>query len=169
MLKSFWPSGGKGHIIVTSRNPYLAEYRASGSVQVSPLNLDDSLSLFYDIVGVEKRKRHNSRVGALLEEWRGVPLAIHQMGSYIQRLELDLDKFVKLYTRIQRKLLRQEKVYEEYPHSIATAFATQQLDKNAKAALEIFCFFDPDGIPSDLIESAFDETDCFHTMDSICE
>ncbi|KAK4207970.1 hypothetical protein QBC37DRAFT_454147, partial [Rhypophila decipiens] len=159
ILRRFWPGGGKGHIIVTSRNPYTASFRACASISVMPLNMEESVSLFYDEVGggspCPKEKR-NPSIEKLLEEWKGVPLAINQMSSFIARVHMDLDKFVRLYSKNAPRLLEKANLYEEYPHSVATAFATEQLQPDAKAIMHAMCFFDPDRIPCEVIQSSFD-------------
>lgn len=156
MLRSFWPEEGRGHMIVTCRSPYTASFRACSSIQVCPLSLEDSRNLFYDEVGRAKFTQHNHQVEAVLESWKGVPLAINQMSSYIRRLGVDLNRFVKLYSNSAALLFQETNLYEDYPHSIATAFATHQLEPEAEAILKALCFFDPDHIPCELIQSSFD-------------
>lgn len=156
MLRAFWPTGGRGHIIVTSRNPFAASFRACGKIQVCGLSLEDSMNLFYNEVGRPEVNQHNEHIEELLQSWMGVPLAINQMGSFINRVGMDLERFVKLYSMSAARLFQKANLYEEYPHSVATAFATQQLEYDAKAILQAFCFFDPDRISSELIQSSFD-------------
>lgn len=156
MLRQFWPAGGKGHIIVTSRNPYTASFRACASISVLPLSMEESVNLFYDEVGRSRLSERNPRIEKLLGEWRGVPLAINQMSSFITRVRMDLDKFVKLYYTSAFRLLQKANLYEEYPHSVATAFATEQLEQDPKAIMHAMCFFDPDRIPCEVIHSSFE-------------
>lgn len=169
MLRQFWPEGGKGHIIVTSRNPYTASFRACASISVLPLNMEESVNLFYDEVGRSHVAQQNPRIEKLLEDWKGVPLAINQMSSFITRVRMDLDQFVKLYHRSAPRLLQKANLYEEYPHSVATAFATEQLQQDPKAIMHTMCFFDPDRIPSEVIQSSLDleETRGFNSI--MCE
>ncbi|TPX09495.1 uncharacterized protein E0L32_009238 [Thyridium curvatum] len=165
ILRQFWPEGGKGHIIVTTRDPFTANFRASDRISVLPLNMKESKNLFYDEIGRSPIPQQNPRIEKLLGEWEGVPLAINQMSSFITRLGMDLDQFVKLYDTSKPRLLQKEG-YEEYPHSVATAFATEQLQQNPKAVMHAMCFFDPDRIPCEVIQSSFDsdETQGFNSV-----
>ena len=171
ILRKFWPERGKGHIIVTSRNPYTASFRACASISVLPLNMEESVELFYNEIGRSQAPQRNLKIEKLLDDWKGVPLAINQMSSFITRVQMDLDKFVKLYSKSAPQLLRKANLYDEYPHSVATAFATEQLQEEPKAILHAMCFFDPDRIPCEVIQSSFDaETgDEEPDFNSVCE
>ncbi|KAK4200760.1 hypothetical protein QBC40DRAFT_264763 [Triangularia verruculosa] len=153
VLIDFWPVIGRGNIIVTSRNPYTAESRAREvRFEVAPLDSEDSVLLFYKIIGYDKRSQHSQRMDSLLQDWRGVPLAIDQMGSLIRRRGLNLDKFVEIYSKHTARLLQEGNVYNDYSYSVATTFATQHLDRHGKALLQVMCFLDPDAIPGELID-----------------
>jgi hypothetical protein len=163
VLQNFWPSGGSGHIIVTSRSPYAADASRSMSIQVSPLNATESRELFYRIVGSHREVDHNQEMDDLLAEWQGVPLALNHIGRYINRLHLDLPRFVTMYAN-NYKRIHYMRHTDEYPHSIATAFTIQHLDQSSKALLQAFCFFDPNSIPEDLIPSSIDKGNAFNTI-----
>ncbi|KAK4182102.1 hypothetical protein QBC35DRAFT_550097 [Podospora australis] len=156
ILRKFWPEKGKGHIVVTSRNPYTASFRACASINVLPLNMEESIKLFYNEIGRSQLPPQNPKIEKLLGDWKGVPLAINQMSSFITRVQMDLDKFVKLYSKSAPQLLQKANLYDEYPHSVASAFATEQLQEEPKAILHAMCFFDPDRIPCEVIQSSFD-------------
>ncbi|KAG9254382.1 uncharacterized protein F5Z01DRAFT_687070 [Emericellopsis atlantica] len=78
------------------------------------------------------------------------------MSSFITRVQMDLDTFVKLCSTSAPQLLQKTNLYDECPHSVATAFATEQLQEKPKAILHAMCFFDPDRIPCEVIQSSFD-------------
>lgn len=164
VLRNFWPASGGGHIIVTSRDPFAASFRACCQIEVLGLNPEDSIKLFYDEVGQVKSDERNERIEALIQSWRGVPLAINQMSSYISRVGMDLNRFVKIYSKSAARLFGEENIYAEYPHSVATAFATQQLDTEAKAILQALCFFDPDQVPNELLQSGLDSGRGFNAI-----
>ena len=145
-------------MIITSRDPYTGDFRTSASIHVLPLDKKDSQELFYKVIGQGKNVEHNRNIEELLYEWKGVPLALNQIGSYVQRAQLDLEKFVRLYAKEAPRIHRVKDLYDEYPHSIATAFSVRQLDSDAKAILQAMCFFDPDKIPNELIESSLERS-----------
>lgn len=155
-LEDFWPSGGTGHIVMTSRSPYIAQFRGSTPLPLSPLSQDESKQLFYNIVGWDKCHQNAQEIDEILSEWKGVPLALYQIGSYISRLHIDVKRFINLYKRSAANLYRSKGFAEEYPHSIATAFSVGQLEGDMKSLLEILCYLDPDEIPTQLLLSNFD-------------
>ncbi|KAG9254381.1 uncharacterized protein F5Z01DRAFT_736660 [Emericellopsis atlantica] len=77
ILRKFWPDRGKGHIIVTSRNPYTASFRACASISVLPLNMEESVKLFYNEISWFQLPQRNLKIEKLLGDWKGVPLAIN--------------------------------------------------------------------------------------------
>jgi hypothetical protein len=166
ILKEYWPSGGKGHIIITQRNPYNAKFRTSASMEVRPLDLQDSMALFYKIIGQEKKAQHTADIEALFEEWEGVPLALNQIGNFVHRKKMDLQRFLNLYKKNTPRIYGTKNEYDEYPYSIVTAFAVQELDDRAKALLYAMCFLDPDNVPSELLLSNFDDDEPFNTIES---
>lgn len=125
------------------------------------------MKLFYDEVGQSQSEHHNERIAALIQSWMGFPLAINQMSSYVSRVGMDLNRFVKIYHKSAARLFGEENIYAEYPHSVATAFATQQLDTEAKAILQALCFFDPDQIPNELLHTGLDNGRGFNSIN--CE
>jgi hypothetical protein len=155
-LEEFWPSGGTGHIIMTSRSPYIAQFRGSIPLQLSPLSQVESKELFYCIVGRDKCEQHAQEIDEILSEWKGVPLALYHIGSYISRLHIDIKRFIVIYKQSAANLYQSKSFAEEYPHSIATAFSVGQLEGDMKSLLEILCYLDPDGIPTQLLLSNFD-------------
>ncbi|KAI0400853.1 TPR-like protein [Xylaria palmicola] len=165
-LEDFWPSGGTGHIIMTSRSPYIAQFRGSRPLPLSPLSQDDSKQLFYNIVGWNKCQQNAQEIDEILSEWKGVPLALYHIGSYISRLHIDVKRFINLYKRSAAGLYQSKGFAEEYPHSIATAFSVGQLEGDMKSLLEILCYLDPDGIPTQLLLSNFDYREPVLQIDS---
>ena len=165
-LKDFWPSGGGGHIIMTSRTPYLAEFRGSIPLELSPLSLDESKELFYKIVGEDKKSQHSREIDDLLAEWRGVPLALFHIGSFIRRGRMSLPRFLRIYRNSAANIYRAENTTDEYPHSIATAFSIGELETNAKDLLRLLCYFDPDRIPDDLLLSSFEDGKTLFQMET---
>lgn len=122
------------------------------------------MKLFYDEVGQVKSDEYNENIEKLIQSWMGVPLAINQMSSYISRVGMDLNRFVKTYSKSATRLFREGNIYAEYPHSVATAFATEQLDTEPKAILQALCFFDPDQIPNELLQSGLDNGRGFNSI-----
>lgn len=156
-MEDFWPIGGNGHIIITSRNPYVSEFRDSVSLNLPPLSRKESRDLFYKVCGEDRAKEHDEEMEAVLEEWECLPLALYHIGGYINRMHLDIRRFPNLYQQPATRIYRTKYCTDEYPHSIAAAFSTDDLEGDMKTVLRALCYFDPDDIPNELLHSNFDD------------
>ncbi|KAI1764173.1 TPR-like protein [Hypoxylon sp. FL1150] len=155
-LEDFWPAGGSGHIVITSRSPYVSDFQGAVSYELPSLSQNESTELFYKICGEARKKQHSRKMEEVLAEWKGVPLALYHIGSYISRTHLDLSRFMMLYQQSAAKIHQAKYCTDGYPHSIATAFSIGELEGDMKAVLRALCYFDPDGIPNELLQSNFD-------------
>ncbi|KAI1357580.1 TPR-like protein [Xylaria arbuscula] len=157
LLNDFWPSGGKGHVISTSRSPYMLEFCAATSLHLDSLSRVDSLDLLRKIIGDGFKDQHTQEFEEILDEWKGVPLALNHVGNFISRMHIDLNRFVKTYRRSTAKILSTRHDMDAYPHSIATAFSVTELDGPSRSLLQILCFLDPADISDELFLPSFDE------------
>ena len=153
-LHDFWPSGGGGHIIMTTRSPYIAKFRDSSSIELKPLSSTESEALFYRIVGDGRNVQPTGIMNDLLAEWNGHPLALFQMGKIISRSNIDLHRFAKLYHESASDIHQSKNLDDEYPHTIATAFSIRELEPDTKAFLTMLCCLDPDSIPKEIVLSS---------------
>ncbi|KAK8062353.1 hypothetical protein PG997_014450 [Apiospora hydei] len=153
-LDDFWPHGGGGHIIMTSRSPYIAKYRQSEMLELSPLSLAKSKELFFSIVGEDKEQESAQDMNLAFREWGGSPLALCHIGSYIDRFHMDIPCFLALYRQQPKDVYQKRHSSAEYPHSIATAFSIDKLEDGPKSLLRVLCYFDPDKIPIELLLSS---------------
>ncbi|KAI0457680.1 TPR-like protein [Xylaria acuta] len=169
LLNDFWPSGGKGHVISTSRSPYMSEFCTSTSLHLDPLSRADSLGLFYNIIGDVFKDQHSQEIDDILDEWKGVPLALNHVGNFISRMHIDLKRFVKTYRRSTARILSTRYDMDAYPHSIATAFSVSELEGPARRLLQILCFLDPADISDELFLSSFDEERPFNSIETELE
>jgi hypothetical protein len=77
---------------------------------------------------------------------------------------------VQNYTpSMRQEFIKPTMPYDEYPHSIATAFAVDQLDPDEKAMMLATCYFEPGNIPKESIRSSFDDGSAFSSIESELE
>ncbi|CEI68080.1 unnamed protein product [Fusarium venenatum] len=150
-INDFWPSGGSGHIIITTRSHTTAECWSAVTLQIPPLSPECCKELFYSISGKHKIRQHNQQMDAVMREWEGVPLALNHIGSYISSRRLSIEQFLKIYHDYAYEIYRSKYGKRKYPHSIATAFSVSKVEGSNKLLLQSLCFLDPDRIPTDIL------------------
>lgn len=157
LLREFWPLGKHGNVILTSRDPclYTVDLGDLQNIQVKPLNQQESLSLLYSVAERDENAQHGHLFDKIFVQWGGVPIAINQMGVFIKNNFLSLDDFAALYQESFRMIHDHTNVYDSYPHSVATAFSVEKLDKKARSILHLLSYFDPDSIPGGIVYSSF--------------
>ncbi|EKJ75860.1 hypothetical protein NXS19_008327 [Fusarium pseudograminearum] len=152
-LNEFWPSGGNGHVIITTRSHTTAECWSTETLQLAPLSPTCCKELFYNISGKHKIKQHSKQMDTVMDEWEGVPLALNHIGSYISSRCLTIERFLKIYHDYAYEIYRSKYGKRVYPHSIATAFSVSEVEGSNKFLLQSLCFLDPDRIPTDILLS----------------
>lgn len=161
ILTDYWPSGA-GSILITSRDPLaknLFSTQPSG-LDLEPFSDDEGSALLTKLTqaaGVEEdmaAKHINERLG-------GLPLAISQMASVIQRQYLSLAEFLEIYEdrseHAQLHGMKFDLSTKNYPHSMSTVWAFEKLSPSAKSLLNLIAFLDPDGIQEQLLSDALPE------------
>ena len=172
VVEKFLPPGGKGNILITSRNGELKRL-ALVSVNVLAMEEDEAVTLFLKsamLDGTSDGVRNMAKKMVL--ELSGIPLALDQAGAYIHRSGCGIDGYLKLYQKNKQKLMSRKdfKGASDYGRS---AYGTwdisfQQIEQmalkengeEAEAAqtaislLRIFAFLNCENIPEELFENA---------------
>ncbi len=159
LAADFLPSGGRGHVLLTTRAQ--ATGRIAPSIAVEKMQQDEGTLLLlrrakllapdapFDTASPVARTQAEAIVRAL----DGLPLALDQAGAYIEEVACSLAEYLELYQQRWMNLLnRQSTVPSDYPHTVAGTWslAFQQVDQANPAAadlLRLCAFLDPDIIP----------------------
>src|SRR5258708_9702277 len=86
----------------------------------------------------------------------GLPLALDQVGAYVQETPCSLADYLKLYqTRGAELLKRRGEVVIDHPASVVTTWSisfekVEQANAAAAALLRVCAFLHPDAIPEEL-------------------
>ncbi|KAI0539526.1 hypothetical protein GGR58DRAFT_500174 [Xylaria digitata] len=86
LIRDYWPVGGKGRIIVTSRNLAAVEQLVTASMLIEPFNLQDGATAFLSFLPEYIRNELNARRNActISSAYGGFPLPLHQWASFLE-------------------------------------------------------------------------------------
>ena len=151
-LRPFWPSGGSGHVLVTSRNPHWGTLAAP--IEVSVLDPDEATQFF------DRRLRTANREAAeaLAHELGHLPLALEQAAAYIEQTRISLADYLRRWRRRAAQMYALGRP-SDYRQTVATTWSVsmEQVRSREPAAedlLRLCAYLAPDFIPRDLAPSA---------------
>lgn len=105
-LSKYFPTGGKGSILITSRNPQLAVYATVGSTRIDTLSPEEATDLLLgtagDVVGSDIATRESVR--SIVNALDGLPLALVQAGAYIKQVGCSMEEYMEIYETYKRAL-----------------------------------------------------------------
>ncbi len=125
IIEKVVPSGSKGNILITSRNPQLKRVTLSeNSVEVTQMTEDDAIALLMKSSGLLSGSKDIARRVVL--KLGCIPLAVDQAGSYIQACQCTFSDYLELYMTQQDQLMSDSgfKGASGYGHS---AFSTWEI------------------------------------------
>jgi nucleoside phosphorylase len=157
VIQAYFPQGGKGSILLTTRASAVGSLAAS--IEVGTMGLMEGAQL---LLRRAQRQDHASdeaindaiNVVIALDHF---PLAIDQAGAYIEETGCDLDDYLQLYHTHRKELLARRGLQTtNYPDSVATTWSLsfQKVEQQSPAAgelLRLCAFLAPDRIPEEFI------------------
>ena len=174
-LNDFLPTGGKGGVLITSRDPYLEYSFRCRSCKIECFESQEGKDFLMAQIPrwtVEDSQEKDDIV-LLTTQLGGLPLAIKQMGSFLREsscsvtILLDLLKATNHFQEISTN--QAIPVDSEYEHTLASVWAVSlsRLDSTALNLLRVLSFLDADGI-SGFILTALGEFACRGNNDHTC-
>lgn len=145
-LHGVMPPEGAGDIIATSRSISWANPRMV--ISVPPLTSDVGSSLLREI----SEDDSHTDADALVEELGGLPLALHQAGSYVAENPIGLAEYLRLY-RQHRAALHHLGTAPDYDLRVGTTWkvSVQMMPQTAQTVLNVLAWLAPEMIPLDLL------------------
>jgi tetratricopeptide (TPR) repeat protein len=148
-LDGLLPTGGRGQVLVTSRNPVWGGLATPLRVDVLAQEEAEAFLL--------RRSRDTDQVAAaaLAEQLGGLPLALEQAAAYCEQTSLGLADYLDRYRRANDRLL-DKGAPADYPATVATTWRLN-LDRVANTSpaavqlLRVAAFFAPESVPPDLV------------------
>jgi hypothetical protein len=167
-LYSYLPTGNRGDIIITSRNPEFQQCNTVGYKEVSLLSQDDSVILLhksvYGVTGPSKQDTGESK--KVVQTLGCLALAIVQAGAYIRENSCSFHEYLEIYEKHRRHFLQYLPMHlgTGYQHSV---YATWQVSvdmvesrhdtasHHALRLLSLLGFFHHDQIPIRIFYNAW--------------
>jgi tetratricopeptide (TPR) repeat protein len=163
MAGEFLPTGGKGHLLLTTRAHALGPL-ASG-IEVEKLDSQQGMLLLLrrakvlrlDALLDDAPLADRTAAAAIVEEMDGLPLALDQAGAFIEETQSSVSDYLQRFRQRQDLLLkRRGGPGKDHPEPVATTWSlsferVEQLDPLAAELLRCCAFLAPDAIPEHMI------------------
>jgi tetratricopeptide (TPR) repeat protein len=161
--QEFLPTHHKGYILFTTRAH--ASGAIAASVEVEKLNPHDGTLLLLrwtKLLGVgapldHARVEDRADAERIVREMDGLPLALVQVGAYVEETGCSLADYLRIYATHRRDLLaRRSILLPDYTETVATTWSLsfQQVEQQSPAAADVLrlcAFLAPDAIPEELL------------------
>jgi hypothetical protein len=147
-LRGLIPPEGTGDVIVTSRTQSWSD--PTMVLPVPPLPDNVGAALLLDT----SRDDDAPAARDLVKELGGLPLALHQAGSYVAENPIGLAEYLRLY-REHRARLNQLGFAPDYDLRVGTTWEVsfQMVPENAQTVLNVLAWLGPEMVPLDLLLS----------------
>ncbi|KAF7345915.1 FabD/lysophospholipase-like protein [Mycena venus] len=156
-LFPFFPRCTHGNIIITTRNPQLAEHGPRSHSRVGDMDETSAIDLLLLRAVTDKTIETTERASEIVKELSYLPLAIIQAGAYISKFNC-LHRYLSIYRENRAKLLRQHSMqsHDDYGWTVYTTWeiSFRQLSKAAAQFLRLCSLLNHDSIPEAIFEQA---------------
>lgn len=147
-LAPYRPPAGRGHLLITSRNPAWASMATP--LQVDVLSRAEAVAFVRARLG-----RDEPAAGELAAALRDLPLALEQAAAYLEQTHASLHDYLRLLGERAGEVLGLGEL-ADYPHTVTTAWSLSlgRIRAEAPAAedlLAVCAFLAADDIPRSLL------------------
>ena len=154
ILKQVWPVGGRGSILITTRDPSVSQWTTAQGIDVQPFDDPIGTKALLERVGL-KNASATDEMNALLitQALGGLPLAINQIGGFIAQRRLPLQDFLPLYEKNSSKINARKPSLGFYDRTLSTVWemAISKLSGDDRRLLNLLPFFYPDKISESIL------------------
>ncbi|KAF8149472.1 hypothetical protein B0H34DRAFT_188332 [Crassisporium funariophilum] len=107
VLENYIPSGSRGNILITTRNPSLRRVvTAEDSLEISAMEEDDAVTLLLKASCLDPQIRGLRYLAkGIVSELCYLPLAVHQAGASIESGLCHIDKYLEQFTHYRKELM----------------------------------------------------------------
>lgn len=164
----FFPSGDRGHILVTSRNPECRMLATIGYYEFKDIEHEDAVTLLLKAIGESDplNKKLRDLAEPIAQTLSYLPLALIQAGASIRQNICSLEDYLEVYTSHRRQIMDNLPVQREddYKYTIYTTWEVsfQMISNQASEAaldaihvLQVFAFLHFEQIPASIFERAW--------------
>jgi tetratricopeptide (TPR) repeat protein len=162
ILREFLPTGGKGHILLTTREQ--ATGRIAQRIDIEKMEPEESAFFLLRRAALlapdapldAASPRDLKAARKIVQAMTGLPLAIDQAGAFIDETRCSLSDYLHFFQTRQANLLqRRGRFATDHPDSVAATFSlsfekVQKANPAAADLLYLCAFLDPDGIQEEI-------------------
>jgi hypothetical protein len=158
LIKNCFPRDNMGTIIVTSRDSVGVADTVNEGVVVPEFSIDEgcdflgSLLPKIDVQDPETR----AQLQGISTAFHGYPLALAQAAAFIRNDGCALDEFLTIFQDKKQSNAISSIPIDDYHATLFTVWdlSFRSLSEQSRQILEMLVYFDPDGIPSELLEQS---------------
>lgn len=166
-LDKVFPSGSRGTIIVTTRNPHCRIHSTVGSREISQMDREEAAVLLLRASGIQHvNDRSKSTARPVVDMLGCLALAVSHAGALVLNGICSLDEYCSMYNQSGDKILSRLPPQSpgDYNHTVYATLdisarsierLSSEMGANALDLLNVFGFFHFDNISEDIFESAW--------------
>jgi tetratricopeptide (TPR) repeat protein len=154
VLDEFWPRGGIGSILVTTRNAV-----TWGTMRkLQPFSIEEAIDYLLKMTNHEANPEQRTYAVDVARRLGGFPLALSQMTGIMNQRRLTFSQFLAAYNlRESQEMLLNTHLegglqHLSYKHNLATVWGLENL-RYGRALLDVMSMLDPDSIAEDILTS----------------
>ncbi len=158
VLQKFWPSGGKGSVLVTSRDPNIRANSFTGAgaagIDLKSFTSDEAVGLLKRLVQRRSDQALEHSLRDFVERLDYFPFAISSMAGVIWQRGLTLEEIPDLYSKedaLAKFLNTTFRLHHDGFHTLSSTWALEKLPAGAYAILKVASLLDPDGIQQEIL------------------
>lgn len=151
ILAEYWPATGKGSVLVTSRDPMAkTHFFLTSGVDLEPFDRESAATFLQALTGYQTETDHEEAL-VLVDRLGGLPLALAQFASVLQRQDLSFAEFLEAYndplfladvhSAVVSGLRGKNK------RALFSVWQFESLSLVAQQLLDLIAMADPDAIP----------------------
>ena len=166
----FFPSGDRGHILVTSRNSECRYHQTVGYQELKEMNHDEADTLLLKAAGKNPENIKLRRLARPITSALGyLPLALDQAGATIRQDICTLETYLSLYRRQRKQIMGMKSIQggEAYKYTVYTTWEVsfkmiKKLETpaalDACEILQIFAFLHFQQVPANVLQKAWENS-----------
>ncbi|KAM5432204.1 hypothetical protein McanCB56680_001927 [Microsporum canis] len=123
LLDEIWPTSVRGSIVITCRPYSLALKRTSEIINLSCFGVERDMEVFYSLIG-QRPSNDMDLIAAkeLLQLLGGLPLAIAQVGKYMNDCGYSYEQVLPIYQKPAKTIFSRTQASVQYEHTIDTVW-----------------------------------------------
>jgi hypothetical protein len=169
-VSKYFPVGGSGHILITTRNPGVEVYATAGHLRFGGMDPEDAVSLLLktafpqgDSPSPDSESRQTAQT--IASELGYLALALANAGTSIRRNIYTLEMYLRHYLGYRREMITSKSISTAYEANIITTWeipfrriASREsvAHKDAVYLVHIFAFMHFDSIPEAVLKRPWD-------------